>query len=188
MICKKEKKMEIKDTGIDGLKLILPSIFEDSRGYFYELFNSDRYRDAGLNFDFVQDNISKSQKGTVRGLHFQIGDWEQGKICQVILGKVLDVAVDIREKSSTFGKHFSVELSSDNHYQLWMPPGFAHGFSVLSEEAVFLYKCTNFYKKEFERSINYNDPDLNINWKVENPIVSEKDKKAPSFKEYFNSL
>ena len=178
---------EINKTGIEDLLLIKPNVFEDSRGYFYELFNSEKYINAGLNFDFVQDNISKSQKDTVRGLHFQIGEWEQGKLCQVIIGKVLDVAVDIRPESKTFGKHYSVELSGDNHYQLWMPPGFAHGFSVLSEEAIFLYKCTNFYNNEFERAINYNDPKLNIDWKVGTPIVSDKDKNAPSFREYINS-
>ncbi len=180
--------IEIIKTGIEDLHLIKPNVFEDSRGYFYELFNSEKYIKAGLNYNFVQDNISKSQKGTVRGLHFQIGDYVQGKLCQVIAGKVLDVAVDIRPESKTFGKHYSVELSADNHYQLWLPPGFAHGFSVLSNEAIFLYKCTNFYCKEFERAINYCDSELNIDWKVTTPIVSEKDKKAPSFKEYISTL
>lgn len=177
---------EIKDTGIKELLLIKPNVFEDRRGYFYELFNSEKYIKAGLKFNFVQDNISKSQKGTVRGLHFQLGKYAQGKLCQVIIGKVLDVAVDIRQNSKTFGKHYSVELSAENHYQLWMPPGFAHGFSVLSDEAIFMYKCTNFYNKESERAIIYNDTDLNIDWKVEAPIISDKDKNAPSFKKYFN--
>jgi len=177
----------IEKTNIEDLLLIKPNVFEDTRGYFFELFNSDEYKKAGLNFNFVQDNISKSQKGTIRGLHFQIGEYSQGKLCQVIVGNVLDVAVDIRPDSKTFGKHYSVELSSENHYQLWMPPGFAHGFSVLSKEAVFLYKCTNFYNKNNERAISFNDKELNINWKVETPVVSEKDKAAPSFKDYFNN-
>ncbi len=179
--------IEIEKTGFDGLFLIKPDVFEDNRGYFYELFNSKKYKNAGMNFNFVQDNISKSQKGAVRGLHFQVGEFEQGKLCQVITGKVLDVAVDIRPRSKTFGKHYSTELSADNHYQLWIPPGFAHGFSVLSEEAIFMYKCTNFYNRDFEKAINYSDADLGINWKVENPIVSEKDKLAPTLTEYFKN-
>ena len=179
---------EIIKTGIDDLLLIKPNVFEDDRGYFYELFNSEKYIKAGLDFNFVQDNISKSQKGTVRGLHFQVKEYTQGKLCQVIVGKVLDVAVDIRPESKTFGKYYSVELTAENHYQLWMPPGFAHGFSVLSDEAVFLYKCTNFYNKEYERSIKYDAPEFNIDWKVDSPIVSEKDKNAPTFKEYLLSI
>lgn len=178
----------IEKTSIEDLLLIKPKVFEDSRGYFFELFNSEEYKKAGVNFNFVQDNISKSQQGTVRGLHFQIGEFSQGKLCQVISGNVLDVAVDIRPNSKTFGQHYSVELSSENHYQLWIPHGFAHGFSVLSKEAVFMYKCTNFYNPKYERAINYNDEELNIDWKVESPIVSEKDKIAPTFKEYFKNL
>jgi dTDP-4-dehydrorhamnose 3,5-epimerase len=179
---------EIIKTGIDDLLLIKPNVFEDGRGYFYELFNSEKYIKAGLDFNFVQDNISKSQKGTVRGLHFQVGEYTQGKLCQVIAGKVLDVAVDIRPGSKTFGKNYSIELTAENHYQLWMPPGFAHGFSVLSDDAIFLYKCTNFYNNEYERSIKYDDPELNIDWKVDSPIVSEKDKNAPTFKEYLQNI
>ena len=140
-------------------------------------------RKAGIDFSFVQDNISKSKKGTIRGLHYQIGEKAQGKLCKVIYGKVLDVAVDIRFGSPTFGKYFSSELSEENHTQLWIPPGFAHGFSVLSDEAIFSYKCTALYSKEHERAIIFNDPDLNIDWKVKNPIVSEKDFKAPLIKD-----
>ena len=179
---------EINKTSINDLLLIKPNVFEDYRGYFYELFNSEKYIKAGLDFNFVQDNISKSQKGTVRGLHFQVGEYSQGKLCQVIVGKVLDVAVDIRPESKTFGKYYSVELTAENHYQLWMPSGFAHGFSVLSNEAIFLYKCTHFYNREYERSIKYDDPELNIDWKVDSPIVSEKDKDAPTFKEYLQNI
>ena len=175
--------LEVIETEIDGLLLIKPQIFDDARGYFFESFNKQKFEEvAKVKLDFVQDNISKSKKGTIRGLHYQIGDKAQGKLCQVIYGEVLDVAVDIRFGSPTFGKHFSYELSEENHYQMWLPPGFAHGFSVLSDEAIFSYKCTSFYSKEHERAIIYNDPDLNINWKTDNPIVSEKDLDAPLFK------
>ncbi|HLT23781.1 MAG TPA: dTDP-4-dehydrorhamnose 3,5-epimerase, partial [Ignavibacteria bacterium] len=130
-----------------------------------------------------QDNVSKSKKGTIRGLHYQTGAFAQGKLCQVVEGRVLDVAVDVRWGSPTFGKYVEAELTEDNHHQLWIPPGFAHGFSVLSDEAIFLYKCTALYNKESERSIIYNDPDLGINWQVDSPNVSEKDLQADSFKE-----
>jgi dTDP-4-dehydrorhamnose 3,5-epimerase len=175
--------MQIETTNIPGLILIKPKVFGDSRGYFFESYNKERCEEIGLNADFVQDNISKSVKSTIRGLHYQVGDKAQGKLCKVITGKVLDVAVDLRFGSLTFGKHYAVELSEENHTMLWIPPGFAHGFSVLSDEAIFSYKCTQFYSKELERSIIFNDRDLNINWLVENPIISEKDLKAKSFKE-----
>ncbi len=174
--------MEVIKTEIDGLLVIKPKVFNDERGYFFESYNEDNYQKAGIDFCFVQDNISKSKKSTIRGLHYQVGEKAQGKLCKVIYGKVLDVAVDIRFGSPTFGKHFSFELSEENHAQLWIPPGFAHGFSVLSDEVIFSYKCTAFYSKEHERAIIFNDPELKINWKVENPIVSEKDFKAPLFK------
>jgi dTDP-4-dehydrorhamnose 3,5-epimerase len=176
--------MEIKKTGFDGLLLLCPKVFSDDRGYFFEVYNDQTYKDAGLHADFIQDNISKSKKGTVRGLHFQTGSMAQGKLCQVISGKVLDVAVDIRFDSPTFGKYYSVELSEENHLQVWISPGFAHGFSVLSEEAIFSYKCTQFYSKTDETSILYNDKELAIDWKVEHPIVSEKDQKAQTFEQY----
>jgi len=169
-------------TELDGLLIIKPKVFNDDRGYFFESYNENTYRNAGIDYFFLQDNISKSIKGTVRGLHYQIGENAQGKLCKVIYGKVLDVAVDIRFGSPTFGKYFSSELSEENHTQLWIPPGFAHGFSVLSDEAIFSYKCTKLYSKPNERAIRYNDPDLNINWKVKNPIVSEKDLIAPLLK------
>ncbi|MCX7875000.1 MAG: dTDP-4-dehydrorhamnose 3,5-epimerase [Melioribacteraceae bacterium] len=180
--------MKFEKTFIDGLIVIQPDVFPDERGYFFESFNKRKYESGGISFSFVQDNISKSKKGTVRGLHYQIGDYAQGKLCSVILGKVLDVAVDIRFGSPTFGKYFSIELSEENKFQLWIPPGFAHGFSVLSDEAIFSYKCTNFYNKESERAIIYNDIDLNIDWKIENPIVSEKDLKAISFQQINNDF
>lgn len=177
--------MKVDKTEIEGLLVIWPDVYMDGRGYFYEAYNLNRYSNTLVNANFVQDNISKSRKNTVRGLHFQKGNSAQGKLCHVILGKVLDVAVDIRKKSPTFGKHFSIELSEENHIQLWIPPGFAHGFSVLSEEAIFHYKCTNFYSKENERTILYNDPALGINWKVKTPVVSDKDLKGERLTEMF---
>jgi dTDP-4-dehydrorhamnose 3,5-epimerase len=169
------------DTSIKDLFIIEPDIFKDTRGYFYESYSEKKYNDLGLHFNFVQDNISKSRFGTIRGLHYQVGDYAQGKLCQVLCGAVLDVAVDIRHGSPTFGKYFSVELSSDNNLQLWIPPGFAHGFSVLSETALFKYKCTNYYNKEAERCILYNDMELGINWNVKNPIISDKDQLGKNF-------
>lgn len=175
--------MIVEKTFIDKLLLIKPDIYSDERGYFYESYNQKRFFDAGINAAFVQDNISKSQKGTIRGLHYQIGDYAQGKLCSVIYGTVLDVAVDIRFGSPTFGKYFSCRLSEENKHQLWIPPGFAHGFSVLSDTAIFSYKCTKHYNKNYERVILYNDTDLNIDWKIDNPIISEKDFKAKKFSE-----
>jgi len=174
--------LEVVKTEIEGLLILKPKVFGDARGYFFESYNEDTYRKVGIDFCFLQDNISKSRKGTIRGLHYQVGNKAQGKLCKVIYGKVLDVALDIRFGSPTFGKYFSSELSEENHTQLWIPPGFAHGFSVLSEEAIFSYKCTSLFSKVHERTILYNDPDLNIDWKVENPIMSEKDFKAQLFK------
>lgn len=176
--------MKITETGFEGLLLITPDVYEDDRGYFFEAFNEKVYKQAGLTFNFVQDNISKSRKNTIRGLHFQTSEMAQGKLCQVITGKVLDVAVDIRQDSPTFGKHFSIELSEENHLQIWMHPGFAHGFSVLSDEAIFRYKCTQLYSREHEATILFNDPELNIDWKVTDPVVSNKDLQAQTFKEF----
>ncbi len=175
--------MTFEKTFIDGLIIVTPDFFPDERGYFFESYNREKYLTGGLESVFVQDNISKSKKGTLRGLHYQIGEFAQGKLCSVIIGNVLDVAVDIRFGSPTFGKYFALELSEQNKKQLWIPPGFAHGFSVISDEAIFSYKCTAFYNKSAERSIIYNDADLNIDWNNETPIVSEKDLKAISFKE-----
>ena len=174
--------MKVTKTEITGLLIIEPDVFSDDRGFFFESFSKMRYDEVGINYDFVQDNFSKSKKGTIRGLHYQIGDKAQGKLCQVIEGEVLDVAVDIRFNSPTFGKYFSLVLDSQKKLQLWIPPGFAHGFSVLSDEAVFSYKCTNYYSKTNERAILFNDPDLNIDWKTSSPVVSEKDLKATLFK------
>lgn len=173
--------MIFEKTNIEGLVLVKPDVFEDSRGYFYESYNKKKYVELGINTQFVQDNISKSVRGTIRGLHYQAPPFAQAKLCSVILGKVLDVAVDIRFGSPTFGKYFACELSEENKFQLWIPVGFAHGFSVLSDVAIFSYKCSEVYNKEFERSILYNDPQIKIDWKVENPIVSDKDLKATPF-------
>lgn len=175
--------MTIEKVFIRDLLLIKPDVYPDSRGYFFESYNKNRFSSHGLELDFVQDNISKSKMGTVRGLHYQIGPGAQDKLCFVIYGRVLDVALDIRFGSPTFGKYFSVELSEENKLQLLIPKGFAHGFSVLSSEAIFCYKCSSFYDKNYERSIKFNDPDLSIDWKVLNPIVSEKDLNGKAFNE-----
>jgi dTDP-4-dehydrorhamnose 3,5-epimerase len=175
--------LKFDKTFIDGLILVTPDIFPDDRGYFFESFNKKKFADGGIEQVFVQDNISKSVKGTVRGLHYQVDEYAQGKLCSVVVGRVLDVAVDIRFDSPTFGKYFSVELNEETKNQLWIPPGFAHGFSVLSDVAIFSYKCTALYNKQSERAILFNDPDLNIDWKISNPIVSQKDLQAKSFKE-----
>ncbi|HEY7750694.1 MAG TPA: dTDP-4-dehydrorhamnose 3,5-epimerase, partial [Ignavibacteriaceae bacterium] len=170
--------MKISKTNIEGLLIIEPEVFSDDRGYFYESFSKKKYEELLTNLNFVQDNISKSVKGTIRGLHYQVGEKAQGKLCFIISGEVLDVAVDVRFKSPTFGKHFSHILNSKKKTQIWIPPGMAHGFSVLSDEAIFAYKCTEYYSKEHERAILFNDPDLKIDWKVKKPLVSEKDLKA----------
>ena len=175
--------MKITESKFKGVFIIELDIFNDSRGYFFETFNAKRYKDLGINLDFVQDNISVSKKGTLRGLHYQVPPKAQGKLCHVIKGSVLDAAVDLRFGSPTFGQHFIIELSEKNHTQIFIPVGFAHGFAVLSEEAIFQYKCSEFYSKEHERSIRFDDPDLNINWGIENPIVSNKDRNGKFFKD-----
>ncbi len=175
--------MEIQETRIKDVLIITPKVFKDDRGYFLESFRKKVFTERNINLEFVQDNISKSRKNTIRGLHYQAGKFAQGKLCQVLFGRVLDVAVDIRFGSPTFGKYVATELSEDNHDLIWIPPGFAHGFSVLSEEAIFHYKCTNYYSKEDERAILYNDSTLNIDWNVNIPLVSAKDLEAVQFKD-----
>lgn len=175
--------MKITESKLKGVMIIELDVFNDSRGYFSETFSAKRYKDQGINLDFVQDNISVSKKGTLRGLHYQIPPKAQAKLCHVIKGSVLDVAVDLRFGSPTFGQHFTIELSEKNHAQILIPAGFAHGFAVLSDEAIFQYKCSEFYSKEHERAIRFDDPDLKINWGIENPIVSDKDRSAKFFKE-----
>jgi dTDP-4-dehydrorhamnose 3,5-epimerase len=175
--------MEFCKTKIDGVLILKPKVFPDERGYFFESYSEKNFLEEGLFLDFVQDNISFSKKGTVRGLHYQVGEFAQGKLCQVLSGKVIDVAVDVRFNSPTFGEHVAVELSGENHNQIWIPPGFAHGFSVLSDTAIFHYKCTAFYSKQDERAILFNDPDLNIDWQVDALNISEKDLQGKSFKD-----
>lgn len=173
--------MEIIKTDIPDLFVVEPKVFRDERGYFFESHNQKKLKDAGLELTFVQDNESKSQKGVLRGLHFQKPPYAQGKLVRVIKGKVIDVAVDIRKGSPTYGQHHAVEISEENKRMFWIPPGFAHGFVTLTDETIFFYKCTNYYNKESEGSILWNDPDLNIDWGIENPVLSEKDKNSPRF-------
>lgn len=174
--------MKIKDTKIDGLKVITPKLFDDSRGYFYEIFNKKRYEDLlGINSNFLQDNISYSSKNVLRGLHFQKKN-PQGKLVYVTHGSIFDLVIDLRKNSPTFGENFSIILSNENKKQMWIPPGFAHGFLVLSEFALFNYKCDNYYDPNDEFCIKWNDPDLNIKWPYEKPLLSKKDQKGQSFK------
>lgn len=173
--------MDILETSIKEVLIITPKVFKDERGYFLESFRKKAFTDYGLELDFVQDNISCSKKNTIRGLHYQVGKFSQGKLCQVVYGRVMDVAVDIRFGSPTFGKYITSELSDQNHELIWIPAGFAHGFSVLSDEAVFHYKCTDYYSKEHERSILFSDKDLGIDWNVASPLVSPKDLEAKPF-------
>lgn len=176
--------MEITKCHIQGLLTIEPTVFGDNRGYFFESFNKDKFDAEVPNISFVQDNQSMSHKGVLRGLHFQIPPFEQGKLVRVIQGSVLDVAVDIRKGSPTYGQHNSILLSGENNLQFWIPPGFAHGFLTLEDNTIFSYKCTGPYSKESERSILWNDKDLNIDWNISSPIVSEKDQIAETFKQF----
>ncbi len=177
--------MKIVQTGLPGLLVIEPRVFEDDRGYFFESYQHKRYIEAGIVKPFIQDNESKSVAGVVRGLHYQLGDAAQAKLVRVIQGKVFDVAVDLRTGSPTFRKWFGLELDENNKKQLYVPRGFAHGFSVLSETAIFTYKCDNVYNKESERSINPFDTSLGIDWKLGGlaQIISDKDVNAPMFAE-----
>ncbi|MEN8192492.1 MAG: dTDP-4-dehydrorhamnose 3,5-epimerase [Bacteroidota bacterium] len=175
--------MKAEKTSIEGIIILKPRVFEDSRGFFYESFSQQKYEQAGIKHEFVQDNVSKSSKGTIRGLHYQVGEFAQGKLCFVLKGSVLDVVIDIRFGSPTFGKYFKIELSDKEKNQIWIPPGFAHGFEVLADDTIFTYKCTSLYNQESERTIIYNDNDIGINWQNQNPIVSEKDLKGIPFKE-----
>ncbi|MFP9112546.1 dTDP-4-dehydrorhamnose 3,5-epimerase [Flavobacterium sp. RHBU_3] len=175
--------MNIVLTEIEGCFILEPRVFNDGRGYFYESYNKNTFKAVtGLDVNFVQDNQSFSSKGVLRGLHYQIGDAAQAKLVRVVQGAVIDVAVDLRRGSATFGKHVAVELSADNKRQLFVPRGFAHGFVVLSDEAEFAYKCDNFYSKEHERGVIYNDAQLNIDWKFAGAdlLVSEKDAILPA--------
>jgi dTDP-4-dehydrorhamnose 3,5-epimerase len=179
--------MKYTTCGIEGLLIIEPNIFGDDRGHFFESFNQQEFDEAvGSAHHFVQDNQSLSSKNVVRGLHFQAPPYDQGKLVRVVQGSVLDVALDIRKNSPTYGKHFSIVLSGDNKKQFWIPPGFAHGFATLEDYTIFQYKCTNFYHPSSEGSIQWDDQSLGVEWQVQNPIVSEKDKKGTMW-QVFNS-
>jgi dTDP-4-dehydrorhamnose 3,5-epimerase len=175
--------MKVTETKIAGVLMIEPKVFGDSRGFFLESFHADRYAEYGIESNFVQDNYSRSTKGVLRGLHFQ-KNYPQGKLVSVTSGVVFDVAVDIRQDSSTFGQWVGITLSADDHKQFYIPPGLAHGFCVLSDTADFQYKCTDYYHPEDEASIRWNDPDIGIEWNIYEPILSEKDAKAPFLKDY----
>ncbi|TPV34949.1 dTDP-4-dehydrorhamnose 3,5-epimerase [Paucihalobacter ruber] len=179
--------MTVENSNLKDCFIIHPRVFEDDRGYFYESYNKQGFKKkTGLDIDFVQDNQSQSSKGVLRGLHFQVGDYEQAKLVRVIKGSVLDVCVDLRENSETYLKHFTLILSEENKKQLFIPRGFAHGFLVLEDNTIFSYKCDNYYHKESERGIIYNDPDLAIDWRFENSqlLISDKDKVLPSLQKY----
>ena len=173
--------MTIEETKLKGCVLIKPDVYEDERGYFFESFNANVLGDRKINLNFVQDNQSFSSYGTVRGLHLQKGDHAQAKLVRVLSGEVLDVAVDLRKNSPTFGKHFSIILTAENHKQLFVPRGFAHGFLVLEDNTTFNYKCSEYYDKPSERAILWNDNTLNIDWQIKTPIISKKDKIAENF-------
>ena len=178
--------MKITQTPIESLLIIEPRIFQDKRGSFFETWNESLFRNNGLDIKFLQDNQSVSHKGVLRGLHFQNPPFEQGKLVRVIKGSVLDVAVDLRKGSNTYGKHFTIELTGNNNKMFWIPPGFAHGFLTLEDNTIFAYKCTNIYNKDSEGCILWNDQDLNIDCGNLNPIVSDKDQLGIRFSD-FNS-
>jgi dTDP-4-dehydrorhamnose 3,5-epimerase len=183
--------MNVTFTPLEGCFLIHDTFFGDDRGYFFESFNRNTFLEkTGMAVDFVQDNQSSSQRGVLRGLHFQQGEFTQAKLVRVLKGSVLDIAVDLRKDSKTFGQHFAVELSEDSHTQFFVPRGFAHGFVVLSAEAVFFYKCDNYYNKASEGGIIYNDPDLAIDWRIPQAelLLSEKDTLLPRLKDTVNEL
>lgn len=178
--------MEVIETKIKGLLIIKPKVFADERGYFFESYNETTFKQKGINANFVQDNQSLSNTGVLRGLHFQAPPYDQGKLVRVINGAVLDIAVDIRKNSPTYGEHVSIELNEENKTMFYIPSGFAHGFLTLRDGTIFSYKCTNIYNKESEGTVLWNDTDLNINWNISNPILSEKDLTGTPFK-YFTS-
>lgn len=178
--------MQIERTSIQGLLIIRPQVFTDGRGYFYESWNKKLFAETGIPDEFVQDNQSLSQKGVLRGLHFQIPPHAQSKLVRVIAGAVLDIAVDIRKKSPTYGKHVAIELSAANKTMFFIPEGFAHGFLTLEDDTIFAYKCAGYYQKTAEDTLQWNDADIGISWGIPNPILSPKDCKGKMFKD-FNS-
>jgi dTDP-4-dehydrorhamnose 3,5-epimerase len=180
--------MEIRETDIEGLLVLVPRVYQDARGYFFESYHRDLLRARGIDLEFVQDNQSRSTGGVIRGLHYQKGPWAQTKLVRVTEGSIWDVAVDLRKESPTFGHWFGIELTADNFLQLLIPKGFAHGFSVLSEQATLYYKCDAYYHPPSESGIRFNDPDLGIDWKIEpgRAIISEKDRGLPLMKQRLN--
>lgn len=182
--------MKIIETGFDGLVIIKPTVFTDTRGYFFVSYKQSTFLEAGISFTPVQDNESKSVKGVIRGLHYQLKPFEQAKLIRVVVGKIFDVAVDIRKNSATYGKWYGIDLDSENKSQLYIPRGFAHGFSVLSETVIVEYKCDNVYNPKFERGISLKDPSLLIDWKLgnTNSTISEKDLKHPDLKDADNNF
>jgi dTDP-4-dehydrorhamnose 3,5-epimerase len=176
--------MNIIETGFKGLYHIKPNVFEDNRGYFFESYNRETLLKHGLSMDFKQDNQSMSSANVLRGMHFQVPPYEQGKLVRVISGSVLDVVVDLRKDQPTFGKHYKCILDAVQKNMLWIPPGFAHGFLTLEDHTVFFYKCSQVYNRESDRSLRWDDPAFGIDWGISNPIVSEKDINAPGFKDF----
>lgn len=170
--------MKLNKLNIDGPLVLEPRVFRDERGYFYESYRSSEFAEHGITVDFVQDNVSSSVRHTLRGLHYQITS-PQAKLIQCLKGKIIDIAVDLRQSSPTFGQHVAVELSDANKNGFYIPIGFAHGFAVLSEEALISYKCSDYYSPEGERGVRWNDPELDIEWGIQDPLLSEKDQKLP---------
>jgi dTDP-4-dehydrorhamnose 3,5-epimerase len=175
--------MRIETVAIEGLCIIHPQVFTDERGYFFESWSRKKFEELGITCDFVQDNQSLSSRNVLRGLHFQTPPFAQAKLVRVIKGAVLDVAVDIRKGSPTFGKHFSIELTEANKLMFYIPAGFAHGFVTLADDTVFSYKCSNYYNKESDRTLLFNDPQLAIDWKTNHPVISEKDRMGSLLKD-----
>ena len=178
--------MKITKTGIEGLFIIEPHVFEDERGYFFESWSKKKFDENHIDAKFVQDNQSLSSRGVLRGLHYQAPPFAQGKLVRVIKGAVLDVAVDIRVGSPTYGQHVKIELNEKNKLQFYIPPGFAHGFLTLEDQTIFTYKCTGYYHKESEGTLLWNDPDVGIDWSIDSPIISEKDKAGIRFKDFIS--
>ena len=179
--------MKIKETGIEGLIEIIPTVLQDDRGWFLESYNKSTFESLGLNFQFVQDNLSFSKAGVMRGLHFQKSPFDQGKLVKVVRGAVLDVALDIRPDSPTFGQHYKVVLTEGNQNMLYLPEGFAHGFLAI-KDSYLIYKCTKSYHKQSDTGIAFDDPELKIDWDISSPIISEKDKNLQSFQTYKSSI
>ena len=178
--------MKVEKTHIDGLLVITPTVFDDERGHFFESFRKDTLKAYGVETDFVQDNQSLSSKGILRGLHFQKDPHAQGKLVRVLQGSVVDVAVDIRPNSLTYGQHFSIELNESNKTMFYIPPGFAHGFVSLEDDTIISYKCTNSYSKEHEGCVLWNDLDLGIDWEIDQPLISPKDQEGTLFKDFIS--